>query len=443
MAGWRMIGSLLVVFAASGASAQEYNLTNKIDVGSCWRTTLAMDLKGEIRIARNGQRVPLKLSASARHEFMERLLADGSDGMPGKTARVYERAAADIRVDGDRSLRSLRPERRLVVAQRPRERFQVYSPAGPLTREELELTAEHFNTLAVGGLAPGKAVAVHETWKVSSPVAQALCGFEGLTEQTLFCKLTEIKDKTAHVTISGTATGIDLGALVKLTIEGSLDFDLAAGQWKHFEWKQKDDRDQGPVSPISASEATFVADKKAIDRPEALSEENLGAIPQGFDAPTACLQLELKNPPPPKLQFTLLYDREWQKVSQTDEHVVFRLLERGDFIAQATITPWTKAEKNHMTPAEFQQAMAATPGWEQDEETQSEEVPAAEKGYWIYRIAASGELDGVRTLQIFYLVACGDGRQVVVAFTLAPKQASKLGARDLDLVGNLRFPVEY
>jgi hypothetical protein len=40
-------------------------------------------------------------------------------------------------------------------------------------------------------------------------------------------------------------------------------------------------------------------------------------------------------------------------------------------------------------------------------------------------------------IQNFYLVAAPSGEQVVVAVTMTPKQADKLGARDLTLVASL------
>jgi len=51
-----------------------------------------------------------------------------------------------------------------------------------------------------------------------------------------------------------------------------------------------------------------------------------------------------------------------------------------------------------------------------------------------------GRLDGLEVVQHFYLVAHEDGRQVVLAFTMTPKQAERIGTRDLSLVGSLDFP---
>jgi len=43
-------------------------------------------------------------------------------------------------------------------------------------------------------------------------------------------------------------------------------------------------------------------------------------------------------------------------------------------------------------------------------------------------------------LQNFYLIAGPGGEQVVVVFTMTPKQADKFGVRDLALVGAIEVP---
>jgi hypothetical protein len=109
-------------------------------------------------------------------------------------------------------------------------------------------------------------------------------------------------------------------------------------------------------------------------------------------------------------------------------------------VAQVTVTPWTKADQGkHLSPEEFRQAMAETPGWEPDDELQAGEVPA-EGGRWIYRISALGELDETKVMQNFYLVAGPEGQQIVLAFTMPPKQADRLGTRDLSIAASIDFP---
>jgi len=229
-----------------------------------------MKLPGKRHVLRDGKMAALKQGATASHSFPERVLVLGTTGLVEKTARVYESARALITVDKDRSEEELRPERRLVVAQRHQDQALVYCPAGALRREELALTSEHFDTLTLTGLLPGKSVAVGDTWKVSSAVAQALCNFEGLTRQDLTGKLEAVKDEVATFSVNGTAEGIELGALVKLTVHATGQFDLKVKRLVGLEWKQQDERGQGPANPAATVDSTTSVRRKAIERPEVL-----------------------------------------------------------------------------------------------------------------------------------------------------------------------------
>src|SRR5262249_26306361 len=143
-----------------------------------------------------------------------------SVGGPGadKVARLYDAASSTVQIGGAKSERSLRPQRRLCVAQRFKDQPLTYAPAGALTRDEIDLTT-HIDTPALPGLLPGKALAVDATWKVGDAAVLALCGFEGLSKHDLPGKLESVKDGVAVFRVKGTAEGIDCGAVVKLTVE--------------------------------------------------------------------------------------------------------------------------------------------------------------------------------------------------------------------------------
>jgi hypothetical protein len=404
--------------------------------GKFFRIKLDMTLTGEIKINQDGKKVPLNQAAQANHVYLERILDVGPTGLPCKTARRYQEARAMITVVKQPKELSLRPDRCLMVAQRHKDQGLIYSLAGPLTAEERELT-EHFDSLSVTGLLPGKAVAVGATWKVTNAVVQALCNFEGLTSQDLVCKFEEIKSGVAHVSITGKATGIDTGALVKLAIQATYHFDLKNKRLTWLEWKQKDERDQGPASPASTADVTTRLTRTAIDPPRELSDLALVAVPDGYEPPASMTQIGYIDK---KKRFDLLYAREWRVVGLTEDHFIMRLMDRGDFIAQATVTPWTGDQPGkHMTAEAFQEAMAETRGWEADQVLQAGEV-SSEGGRWIYRVSSLGRLDGLKVMQNFYLVAGPDGQQVVLVFTMTPAQAQKIGTRDLSLVGSLDFP---
>src|SRR5262245_11594117 len=181
MASWRNLGVLvgLCVIAPAGL-AQTQSLTDAPRAGDCTRYDLALTLKGEVRVARDGKTVALPMTATAAHQFTERILDAKEKGLPTKVARWYDLAKSTVTVDGSPSVKSLREERRLMVAQRDPDRLTCYSPAGPLTRDELELAGEHFDTLAITGILPEKDVKVGDSWPLPNEAVVALCQFEAL-----------------------------------------------------------------------------------------------------------------------------------------------------------------------------------------------------------------------------------------------------------------------
>jgi len=442
MNAWRVLGAVGYLLATWAPGwGQTWELAEPVQAGDCFLVQLEMKLKGEMHLDQNGTKIPMPLEAEAVHAYPERIMVVGKDNLVDKTVRLYDKARAKITVGKDVSERKLRPERKLMVVQRTKEKHLVYSPSGALLRAELDLTSDQFDTLSVTGLLPGKAVKINDTWKLASPVVQALCGFEGLIEHKLEGKLLSVKDNVAVLSITGTASGIDLGAQVSLSVEAIAKYDVQGKHLTDLEWKQKDERKQGPVSPNTVVQTTTVLKRQAIEQPGTLSDAALVSVPPDDPPPPAMTLIDYGDA---KGRYDLLHSRDWQLVGQTADHLVLRLMDQGDFVAQVTITPWTPAgEGQHLTAEEFKAVMNDTPGWEVEKELQASEVPQAEgTKRWVYRFSALGKLDDVAVLQNFYLIASPKGEQMVVVFTLSPKQADKLGARDLSLVGSLNVPSE-
>jgi hypothetical protein len=433
-----LLGLVFLGALAPRGWAQAIDLTEPVKPGDCFRLTLDMDLAGEMRVHRDGKEVPLKHSASAHHAFDQRVLHVNDKGLVDKTANVYQKARVENHVGDDQSLKVLRPNRSLFVSQRASDQTVTYSPAGTLFREELEVTGEHFDTLALVGLLPGKTVKVGDTWKLGNETIQALCGFEGLVNQSVTGKLEKVQNNEAVLRFSGNASGIELGAQVKRVIDATCRFDLQSHRIVGVEWEEQDDRDVGPASPAAKGQVVTRLTRQFLkETPASLSDPALVSVPGNLDIPPQMLNLEYIDA---KGRFDLVYPRDWQISSQTDAHVVLRLMEKGDFIAQATISPWTPAAKGqHLSPEEFKESTQSSPGWEPSQELQAGEVPA-ENGCWIYRVSAQGKLEGKEAVQNFYLVAAPDGRQVVLLFTMTPKYVDRLGTRDLSMAGSVGFP---
>lgn len=442
MAAWRILTSFVVGLALTGSvRAQTYTLTEAPRAGSFFDIRLTTELAGEIHVQKDDKQVTLAQKVQASHSYHERVL-EAADGKPAsKTARFYKEARASFAIGEDRSERNLRADRRLIVAHRGKDQLLVYCPAGSLSGAELELM-EHFDTLAVTGLMPEKAVQAQETWKVPNAVVQALCHFDGLTDQNLECRLEKVAGDVAQISVRGTANGIDSGASVKSTIHADCTFDCKNQHLTAVTWKQTDERDQGPTSPAMHFTMTVTMTRAMAEPIPELHDYALTVVPDGPTPPETMLTLVYNDP---QKRFDMTYARDWQMVAHTGEFVALRFLDRGDFVAQATITPLRQVDPGKtLSDDEFKDLVNATPGWEPEAEAKVEQLPPAggqgpTKDYTVKRLAAQGSLDGQRITQFCYLIASPQGEQLVVSFTLTPAHVATLGTRDIALVRGITF----
>jgi hypothetical protein len=432
----RYISALAVAIAAtSQVLAQPVNLTEKAAPGDRAKFTLELDLKGNLFVVQNKEKQPISLEAKARHIFADRVLAVG-DGSPLSSVRYYEEAAASAVVGGEKADRKLPADHKLIVARRDGTGLLCFAPAGPLSRDDLDLVTEHFNPQCLPGLLPGKVVNVGDTWTLSDAAAQSACLFDAVIKTQLTGKLTAVKDGIATFTIEGTAEGIELGAKATLSVTATGTFDATAGRITALTWNQKDEREQGAVNPESKVEAKVTLKREALaELPKELADEALAKVPPG-EVPAAMTLISFADP---KGRYTIVHARDWHITGQTDAHLVLRLLDHGEFAAQATISLWRKADAGKHTSADdFKKAVAEAPGWTPSKALGDGELPAG-VGRWLYRVMAEGKAEGTPAVQTFYLLAGPQGDQVVVTVTMKPDKVKAVGTRDAALVNAIEF----
>ena len=430
---------ILVIGLAVGssASAQIIELAESPREGDTFRFSIETNLTGTLKVTRDGKPASLKITAKNEHAFVEKTLSV-EKGSPRKTVRHYGTAKSSANIDGDKVERTLAADHKLIVMQRNSDGPFCYSPAGPLMRSELEVVSEHFDTLNIAGILPNRLVRVGDSWKLDAGVAQALCLFDGLISYDLMVKLKSADEKSAVLTIEGGAKGIENGAMANLNITASLTYDLAKKRIVALEWKQKDSRDQGPASPAAEVETITTLKRDVLDRePEELSATALMQLPTGAELPTTMQHLAHRDP---RGRFQFVHAREWYVVGQTDYHLIMRLIDRGDFLAQATLTVWKNAGAGkHMSAAEFEKLVAEGTGWKMEQVVDRSEIPT-DGGRWIYRITANGELEGIKVVQHFYVVANAAGEQMICTFTMKPNTVERIGTRDVAIVNAIDFP---
>ncbi len=420
---------------AAPVLAQAVDLTEKAAPDDHARFVIGLELKGHLVVTQDGRKDAIRLEATARHVFSDRTVAV-VDGLPSLSVRAYEEASLSATVGGERTAQRLPSDRRLVVARRHPDGLFCFALAGRLSRDELDLVSDHFNPQCLPGLLPGRVVNVGDTWNLSDAAAQAAARFDTVIKNRLTGRLTDLKDNTATFTVEGTAEGIEDGSRVALSVAAVGSFDRAAGHIRTLTWKQKDERDPGPVTPASVVEVVVSLRREPIaGKVQALADEVVATVSRG-EVPPELVGLGYSDP---KGRYSLTYSRDWHITGQTDTHLVMRLLDKGEYLAQATISVWRKVDPGRHTPVEdFKRAISNTPGWTPTKVLTDGEVPAG-PGRRLYRLTAEGKIDELPVVQTFYLLSGPQGDQVAVTVTARPEKLKALGHRDLDLVRAIEF----
>src|SRR4029077_3791718 len=140
-----------------------------------------------------------------------------------------------------------------------------------------------------------------------------------------------------------------------MEIKARYAFDLKEKRIIALEWMQHEERLQGPANPALAADGVFKLKRTPIIEPNELNEI---ALVRALSVPADKMSNIVYRDP--KGRFELQHGRNWHLVSQDDKHVVLRLLsERGDFVAQVTLTPYTKEMPGKMMDIEeFARLMA-------------------------------------------------------------------------------------
>jgi hypothetical protein len=427
-----------ICLITGSSSAQTANLTESLGSKECTRTEIRTKVDGERIYYQEGSPKKQAVKLEAGHRSVEKVVAvNDKSGLPSKVVRNYDAARSTLTIGSERpTIQSLRADRAFVVALRGDDALTVFSPKGPLTREELELIGEHFDTLVMSGLLPGKVVEVGATWQLSNPTALGLCQFEGLEHHSLTGRLEAVAGDQAKISISGNAKGIDGGAQVVLTIAATATFDVTKRAITKLEWKQEDQRDQGPLSPGFKATVTVNVTREVIGEPAELSDAAMNIVPSGLDAPIGMTAIIYRDP---QNRFEMTHPREWRMTSAAEPHTTMRLVERGDLVAQANITPLERAKPGeHMVPADFKDKMMASPGWQPGQVLEESEIKGRADRF-VYRLSVGGAIDDKQIVQTFYLVACAGGEQAVVAFQTEQQKTAKLAGRDLVFVEGLEL----
>ncbi len=107
---------------------------------------------------------------------------------------------------------------------------QLFSPRGPLTRDELDLVDLPANTLLLDQLLPQKAVSPGDRWQHSDNLLAMLLGLDAISQSDVYSELKEVDATAARMEFEGHVEGAIGGVSTELKIKGRYKFHLEQGE---------------------------------------------------------------------------------------------------------------------------------------------------------------------------------------------------------------------
>ena len=355
----------------------------------------------------------------------------------GKAVRWVTQAAAAINGEVRPTASGLRPGLALLVAERTAAEAAVVvvSPAGPMTRAELELVQGLGDPLTLADFLPREPVAKGRTWKLPESAVVALTGYDAVKSSTMEATLERLDEAAARVRLKGEAQGSALGGAGTITCEGFLNFDRKAGLVDRLEVNRVESRQPGPVEAGLDVKSTLTV----FRRPARLAPELDDAAVANLTLDTSP-QRRLLQLISPDGKYNLLHDRQWHTYWDDPKLIVLKRLDKGKVVAQCNLAAGPGAGKGrHQDLAQFRDDLRRSLKQRFVQFLGAGEVDGDPAGGFRYKVGVQGREGELDVLWDYYLIASPEGDQLLATFTLAAEDAAAFGAQDLEIIGSLQW----
>jgi len=398
------------------------------------RVEIGLQVGGDLKLVTDGKPNVLPMSVVANLDYDERILAADATGRPSRSVRYYNAARAVIKVDKGGERPELEPAHRMIRVDKPEKSAAVlYSPAGALKREELDLIDLPGNTLLVDDLLPGKTVALGESWKLGDQALAGLLGIEAVNWTDVQSVLGEVVDGVADIAAAGSVSGAVGGVSTEIELKAKYKFDLKLKRITFLALLIKEKRAVGHIGPGLDTVAKVIMKISPISASEHLTSDVVARLGK---SPTAELSQLSYSAPSGTFQFQ--YDRRWYLTSDDPKMAVLRLMDRGELVAQCNMSALPVDPKKTIALAEFQSDVQKSLGKNFGQFASASES-TNEAGCTVFRVVAQGTVSQLPISWIYYLIANEKGQRVTVSFTYEQTLEDRFANADRLLVGQVRL----
>jgi hypothetical protein len=413
-------------------AAETYDLTSTLKPGQSQTVRTSVEVKGNLKLNSDGKEVTtVPMLVQADLQYNERFLAIKADGTL-KAARHYGVAEAKIQIKNTEMKQSLRNERRLFVIQHRGEDATLYSPIGPLTREELELVDAPGSSTVLAAIIPGKKTAIGDEWKLNNQTVARLLGLEAVSEQEVVAKLTKVEDTLAIFSLDGKITGAVGGVSSEIDLHAKANFDLKkkAVTWLALEYGEK--RAIGHAQPgYDATIRVRTVAEPAAGTPE-LANDALSKLPLEAKPEQTLIEFQAE-----KAGINLAHDRRWRVMVDRMDIAILRFIDRGDLIAQCNINRLAPLPKDQpLSLTAFQKSVETTLSKNSGQVLEAAQETTKDGGK-VLRVTVTGTASEIPIQWFYYHLTDPQNRRASVVITLESKLLERYPALDRELISGL------
>jgi len=419
----------------SASDVRTYELKQTARVGQMRSIRAVLEVRGELKLNADGSKVTrVPLLADGKLAYEEKMIVVQSSPRLRRSVRCYTQADARIKVGEGLLTPKLPQDCRIICAQVKADKSLIYSPLEPLTREQLELIDVQGNSLLLPSLLPKKPVRVGDHWEIDRDKLAPMLGLDVIMESNVTCSLHDVKDRVATIEISGDVEGAVGGVSSEIRLQAKCNYDLTQKLITWFAAAIREDRAIGHAEPGFDVTARLRVAIAPLAKSAGLTDSRLAGLPLEENPGAELLRFRAEES-----GFQLIHDRRWHSMLDRRDLCVFRLVDRGDLIAQCNISELPETEAGRQLSLEaFQADVQRTLG---DSFGQIVEASRSttEDGKRVLRVLVAGIASEIPIHWIYYHLSDNKGRCAALAFTLEAKLVERFAEADRTLIETFEF----
>ena len=192
----------------------------------------------------------------------------------------------------------------------------MFSPHGPLSREELDLLQFPADSLLVDALLPSESVQIGSSWQHHDDTLALLLGLDAVGHSEVSSQLVSVTDGQARLELSGTVHGAIAGVSTEIELKARYRFDMKWKRITRLELAIKEKRSIGHVGARArrGGQITMQSRARDVDAPR-----QVGTLRPALEAQRATTHLNFESTGG---HFRFLHGRQWFVTADTDKMAV-------------------------------------------------------------------------------------------------------------------------